>query len=246
MAKDFSNFGQADLRALGQRAKELRTAGRDGFHTQAEWAERAKVSTMTVSRIELGYGGVEEATLLAFCSRLGVNPRWLLYGEEPRYSDGVAPAPPAEAHRHHLTDNGHRYEADPVAEPQRVRLKRVALELSVAELAHELGIPEAALQQAEEGRKTLTGRQMARLDNLLLARLEKLEEVALPASGAPTALDERTLRAALAHAHEILSDDSLRGALEALAKSEELPVPDALFVLVQRRLDKERDKGAEP
>lgn len=67
--------------SFGERVRQLRQAN---VMTQAELAEKAGLSWITVARLETGKGGANPrpATVRALATALKVSPTWLLMGDE--------------------------------------------------------------------------------------------------------------------------------------------------------------------
>ena len=78
-----------DPKAIGER---LHIARRRKALTQRELAERARVGALTISRIERG--DFEDAprptTVRGLAEALGVDPAWLLFGDEDEMGKAAA------------------------------------------------------------------------------------------------------------------------------------------------------------
>ena len=69
------------MQTLGQRLEDAR---RRGVMTQAELAQAAGVALITVTRLEndSGTGNPRPETVRRLARALGVDPAWLLFGDE--------------------------------------------------------------------------------------------------------------------------------------------------------------------
>ena len=70
---------------IGQR---LRRARKERAVTQVELAERTGVAHSTVVRIERGQARPRIETVGRFAEALGMDPKWLAFGDEPERNEG--------------------------------------------------------------------------------------------------------------------------------------------------------------
>ncbi len=73
------------MSTIGER---LRRARKARTVTQVELAERTGVAHSTVVRIERGQTKPRIETVWAFAEALGVDPKWLAFGDEPERTEG--------------------------------------------------------------------------------------------------------------------------------------------------------------
>lgn len=74
-----------DKKAIGARVRRIRRAQ---DITQEQLAARIDVAHSTVVRIEKGQTGPSLDTLFKLADALGVDPKWILGGDEPERIEG--------------------------------------------------------------------------------------------------------------------------------------------------------------
>jgi len=77
------------MQSISERLKILR-----GTDSQQKFAESIGLRQTTYGQYERGQSNPDSDTLSAICRTLGVNPRWLILGEEPVYDAVTSQEPP--------------------------------------------------------------------------------------------------------------------------------------------------------
>lgn len=72
------------MMGIEERLKELR-----GEMSQATFSKKIGIKQTTYSKYERGISQPTWKALSSICITLGVNPRWIMYGEEPKFDNAI-------------------------------------------------------------------------------------------------------------------------------------------------------------
>ena len=81
-------FGIAEGAPVGEVGRRIREARKASRVTQVELAARTGVAHSTLVRIERGQARPRIETVAKFAEALGVDPRWLAFGDGPERTEG--------------------------------------------------------------------------------------------------------------------------------------------------------------